>query len=68
MTTLAEYSQKITETKCRGCDTPLPINHIKSYPHSDGWQVDGFREKQWLYVHCNKCDYDWSLWKLGVPR
>jgi hypothetical protein len=41
---------------------------IKMYSHENGWQVDGHFERQWLYITCPKCKYDWALWKLGVPR
>lgn len=66
--TLGDYRRQITRTKCdcgfEGLDT-LPI---ESYDHSGGWEVEGFQSKQWLYIHCPKCDYDWALWKLGVNR
>jgi len=54
---------------CRWCGKPLS-NHVDRYNHGDGWKVDGFEERQWLSVRCSnpKCRYEWSLWKVGVPR
>jgi hypothetical protein len=66
--TLEDYSKLIKIKRCRWCDTPLPIQDIDHYPHQYGWTVRGFDEKQWLSVRCPKCRYEWSLWKLGVPR
>lgn len=39
---------------------------IIGYQHPDGYEVDGLVHKQWLYVSCPQCQYDWALWKLGV--
>ena len=68
MPTLNDYGKQIQEDKC-SCGfeglKDLPIEH---YPHSAGWIIDGFAEKQWLYVTCPECGYQWALWKLGVPR
>jgi len=65
---LESYRAQITKTKCtcgfEGLDK-LPIEY---YPHSGGWPVAGLSKNQWLYVTCPDCDYQWALWKLGVPR
>lgn len=39
-------------------------------PHSDGWIVDGYPYKLWLYFRCPKqtCRYETSLAKLGIER
>jgi len=68
--TLEDYRKQITRDECDGgCGFKglkgLPIEH---YDHDGGWPVEGFKEKQWLYVTCPKCGYQWALWKLGVPR
>lgn len=31
--------------------------------HPDGVLIRN--GKYWLYIHCQKCGYDWALWKLG---
>jgi hypothetical protein len=41
---------------------------VDMYDHLDGWLVSERMDKQWLSVHCDKCNYDNSVWKLGVPR
>lgn len=67
MPTLADYRKQVTATHCRWCGTALP-DRIAHYDHRDGWVVDGMADKQWLYITCSKCGYDWSLWKIGVKR
>lgn len=68
--TLEDYRKQITRNECADrCNfkglKSLPIEH---YDHDGGWPVEGFKEKQWLYVTCPKCGYQWALWKLGVLR
>ena len=67
---LIKYSNMITEHTCAFCGTKLDTlaGNIRLYPHSSGWTVEGIKGKQWLYVRCHKCKYDWALWKLGVSR
>ena len=35
--------------------------------HLGGWDI-GEASYWWLFIVCPKCDYAWSLWKLGVAR
>ena len=65
--TLSDYRKLVKKELCRWDNTQLPMT-VLSYDHQDGYEVEGFEKKQWLYLRCVKCDYDWSLWKLGVPR
>lgn len=51
-------------TKCKHCNADLP-HVIQTYDHAEGWNVNGFDTKQWLYITCPKCHNGWSLWKLG---
>jgi hypothetical protein len=54
-------------TSCFCGNKDLLTDEIRGYhPHAEGWPLQGTRV--WLYVHCNKCEHDWSLNKLGVPR
>lgn len=66
--TLDDYREQIKRTKCDCGFEGLHFLPIEHYPHNGGWHVHGFNGKQWLYVVCPKCDYQWALWKLGVPR
>lgn len=34
-------------------------------PHDGGIYVKGEKEKQWVFVHCDKCGYDMALWKIA---
>jgi len=54
--------------KCSWCETDLTGKPIHSYDHDGGWKVEGFTLKQWLYVSCPKCNYDWAIWKFGISR
>jgi len=64
---LEAFRRQITRTTCtcgfEGLDK-LPIEY---YPHDGGWDI-GYKRKQWLYVTCPDCEYQWALWKLGVSR
>lgn len=60
------WFEHVTPTTCKDCGGQLgPIEH---YPHDGGWTVEGLDGKRWLYRHCDKCGYDWSISRLGVPR
>lgn len=70
---LEDYRKQIQTPTCQWCKgkdqiVPLMNEPIEHYDHSGGWTLDGFKEKQWLYITCPKCDYQWALSKLGVKR
>lgn len=41
---------------------------IRMYPHDGGVEVEGEIGKQWVYAHCNSCQYDSALWKMEKRR
>lgn len=55
--------KKLADPECHTCHVPLPYDELVYYPHSDGWPVK-WLEKQWLYVVCPGCGYEWAIWKL----
>ena len=63
----APFERMITNVKC-DCGASLKGQPIHCYPHDGGWKVEGMKGLQWLYKVCPECDYQWALWKLGVPR
>lgn len=63
---LEDYAQLVKERHCRTCGRKLPAK-IEHYDHEGGWKVDGYDERQWLYVNCPNCGYDNALWKLSIP-
>jgi len=65
---LEDYQKLLEGKRCRWCGCDLSDQEVKHYPHKAGWEVEGFEEKQWLYVVCPCCNYQWALWKLGIPR
>jgi len=65
--TLHDYAKMVEGVTCRFCETKLSTK-IHAYDHEGGWLVDGFHHRQWLYAICPGCEYQWALWKLGIPR
>jgi len=65
--TLLGYYYMTQNARCGYCDGELAAE-VDHYNHDTGWEVAGFKEKQWLSRRCNKCRYDWSLNKLECPR
>jgi len=63
--TLEQIGQMVQGKTCQWCGTALPTK-IDHYNHTGGSSVAGFEMKQWLSVQCPKCEYEWSLWKLGI--
>lgn len=66
--TLQYYQEQIKRNNCSCGFVGLNKLKIEHYTHNGGWIVEGFQDKQWLYVTCPKCGYQWALWKLGIPR
>lgn len=69
MKTLKDYKAIIDnlEPEC-DCGTPLLPVDLEHYDHDGGWYVEGFDEKQWLYLECPDCGYQTALWKIGITR
>ncbi len=63
------YADQVTQKGCT-CGATLPTRgcNLEAYAHPDGWVLDGLPGKWWLYIVCPECNYQWALWKLGVPR
>lgn len=64
---IKDYERMVQGKSCRWCEYVLP-SKVRRYNHHGGWKVSGFEQRQWLSVRCSRCDYDWSLEKLGVAR
>jgi len=66
--TIAIYEQ-LKITHCKFCNHVLP-QKIWHYDHPSGWNVTGMPRLQWLYIQCEnpKCNFQWSLWKLGYDK
>ena len=65
---LGEYGKLAEGKKCRFCNSMLPHQCVEYYDHDGGWKVDGFSQKQWLYLTCPGCGHQWSFAKLGIER
>jgi len=46
------------------CGEPIKAEHVHSYNHQGGIEVEGFEKKQWVYFVCPGCGYSWALWKI----
>ena len=64
---LMDWLLKIKNTSCI-CGTPLLPWNLMHRDSDAGWPVQGFTEKQWLHITCEKCQRENALWKLGAPR
>lgn len=64
---LAGYAKLVLGKHCILCEKVFtePIT-IEYYTHTQGWLVEGFTERQWLYITCFYCRYQNALWKLGI--
>jgi hypothetical protein len=63
----ALFFLKVKRWRCF-CGASLEGLALCGYDHSDGWKVPGIEKRQWLWLHCVNCGYDFAIWKLGVPR
>lgn len=52
------------DAHCRICGKRFEKGDIRAYKHSGGIEVKGFKQKQWVYMRCSGCGYDWALHKL----
>ena len=64
---MSDYQAQIVGKVCPACKRPVPST-IKFYDHAGGYDVEGFSGRQWLYVECHGCQFQISLWKLGVAH
>lgn len=63
------FFNELKITKCKHCNTSFSKNDpILHYQHPSGWIVPGYEKKQWLFIVCSNCGYQWALWKLGVGK
>ena len=69
--TLGDYAKMVIGKNCFSCSKmfSLPIT-LEHYPHTNGYDVAGFVEKEWLFVVCSnqKCKYQNSLESLGIKH
>jgi len=67
MTTLLRYQEELRGHYCTRCGVDISTRGIRNYPHSGGYMIEGYEEKQWLFVVCS-CRYEWSMEKLGIKE
>lgn len=64
LTQIAELVEKSGVLCIRCHEEYLGKHNIESYDHEGGIPVSGFDEPQWVYFHCDRCEYDGALWKV----
>ena len=74
MKTVEAYVAEISSYKCLYCRTDYPnqssLGMVASYRHPEGLSTRiptefGDRlELRWWYGVCDRCKYQWALWKL----
>lgn len=52
------------DVRCKHCGSFFRPSSVHCYPHANGYEVEGYVDKQWVYLTCPKCGYQWALWKL----
>ena len=52
------------DVTCRWCGSRFNLDNVHCYSHDGGILVKGYERKQWVYMTCPHCGYDWALWKL----
>lgn len=62
--TLAQYREKITPVHCSCGFKNLHLLPFVMYPHSGGIAVKNRTYRQWVYIVCPQCGYQWAYWKL----
>lgn len=63
---LADYAALAVGLPCYGCGSPLS-DKIETANHKEGWLVEEFAVRQWLWVNCTHCSTQVALWKIGIP-
>ena len=49
------------------CGKPFADCELETYDYGDsksGYALDGFRYRQWVYLHCSQCKNDTAIWKI----
>jgi hypothetical protein len=63
-----KYLRQVDSFMCHFCGASMTGQPVRGYDHDAGWTVEGFPEKQWLYIVCPKCQHQWGFNHLGVTR
>jgi len=61
MITLEDIKNNMKSVKCDWCHTSFDPDDIYMYPHPGGHEIKDVDGKQWVYVKCKNCEYDWAI-------
>ena len=61
-----ELREAIKGAHCGFCEPLMDLSDLPfpGYEHDGGVVVQGYAKKQWVYITCPKCQYQWAYWKL----
>lgn len=64
--TFREVWEATPTKKCKWCGEELKFADLDFWgKHDGGIKLKGIDDKQWVYVICQPCEYEWSIYKLG---
>ena len=59
--------ERLTRDRCY-CGNLFKDCELETYDYGNvpgqGYALEGFRFKQWVYFHCSKCQNDTAIWKV----
>jgi len=47
--------------RCPSCNSPFNTLDLYSYDHEHGVPIEGYKEKQWIFFHCDQCEIDHKI-------
>lgn len=63
------FDQLDIEYKCRCGSFPIKHGSVDHYEHLEGgYLVNGYKNRQWIFVICHKCGISTSFRKLGIKE
>ena len=62
--TLGYYLSQLSELHCLSCNADLHYGEIEHYEHNGGYPLKNYKNNQWIYITCPKCEIKNSLSKL----
>lgn len=66
--TIAQFKEALATKFCRFHQNPVPLKNaeVENYDHDGGIEIEGFKEKQWVYAICPECGQQHSHRHLEI--
>ena len=66
---ITEYFDLLnTKYKCDCGEFSIKYGEIDHYEHDDGYHLNGYKNKQWIFIVCPKCKIAISFKRLGIEE